>query len=107
MSIAGPGGLSPLASSTAGLGAQSRSATANQAQADSSAKAQAAARQTQLQRSTDDVGSSGQTGDRDADGREAWRRTSSSAAASPANSAHPAAPRPTDDDRGQQLDLTA
>lgn len=76
MSSIGTGGgfpISPLAGSVAGAAGQQRAAGAHQAAVDGAQKSFEAQRQVQLQRSVDDVSESAETGDRDADGREAWR----------------------------------
>lgn len=108
MSTIGTGGgfpIQPLAGSVAGAAGQQRAASANQTAVDGAQKSFEAQRQAQLQRSVDDVNESAETGDRDADGREAWRWVKH-----PPNSGAPAAgapphPRDPDSELGQSLDL--
>lgn len=65
--------LVPLAGSAGGQLGLQRAAGTNHQVAQSQTQAQHAAREAQLERSIGDVGESEGTGDRDADGREAWR----------------------------------
>lgn len=109
-SIGGSGaGLPPFVGSVAGVTGQQRVAGVQQAAAEGAARTFEAQRQAQMQRSLGDVGASEGVGDRDADGREAWRW--------PVGHPHPEempdAPQPAahsvdpDQERGQSLDLDA
>jgi hypothetical protein len=109
MSSIGTGGAGfvPLVGSTAGLAGQQRLAGANQQTAEAAGKTQQAAREAELQQSVGDVGESNQTGDRDADGREAWRWTRSGPPPhEPGAHTMPHSVDP-EGDRGNALDLEA
>ena len=97
----------PLVGSVAGSAGQQRVAGVNQQVEAAAAQTFAAQRQAQLNRAIGDVGESAESGDRDADGREAWRwsEKTGSHRASPSESAkHAVDP---DAERGQALDLDA
>lgn len=110
MSTIGSGGagIPPLVGSVAGTAGQQRVAGTDQLSVENSARTFEAKRQEQLQRSVGDVGNSEGVGDRDADGREAWRwhtvagnrHHADDPAASPS-------PHDPDEERGQALDLNA
>ena len=103
----GGAAFNPLVGSVAGSAGQQKAAGAQQAAAEGAQRAFEAQRHAQLQRSVDDVGKSAETGDRDADGREAWRwhQHGENSQKNPTQS-RPAA-GPDDDDRGHALDLNA
>lgn len=109
MSTIGSGGagIPPFVGSVAGAAAQQRVAGANQAAGEAAQRTFEAQRQQQLQQTVGDVAESDQTGDRDADGREAWRwqQPGSAGGSSPAE-ARPHSIDP-DDERGRTLDLDA
>ncbi len=103
----GGGGIPPLVSSVAGLAGQQRAAGAAQAAAEGAERTFEAQRQAQLQRSVDDVGASEGVGDRDADGREAWRWHHSLNADGKSAESHGGHAVDPDNERGQSLDLDA
>jgi hypothetical protein len=112
-----PGAIPPLANAIAGQAAQRGVAETNQTQAEAAQRKFTLDQQRAAQRSIGDVGESSQSGDRDADGRDAWHTvedpvpTDDSASSSASSSgsdrrSHPSAPDPLGE-RGSLLDLEA
>lgn len=109
MSTIGSGGagIPPFVASVAGAAAQQRAAGSNQAAGEAARRTFEAQRQQQLQQTVGDVAESDQTGDRDADGREAWRWQQPGAGGGSApTEARPHSIDP-EDERGRTLDLDA
>ncbi len=108
MSTIGSGGagIPPFVGSVAGAAGQQRVAGANQAAGEAAQRTFEAQRQQQLQQTVGDVAESDETGERDADGREAWRWQQPGT-----TGGSPSEPRPhgvdPDEERGRKLDLDA
>lgn len=111
MSAVGGGGIhvGPLVHAIAGTAGQRRVAETERQQTEAAERKFELDRQGQMERMVGDVGASGETDERDADGRQPWVWLSHGSGQSSADSSPPSRPPAADADQeaGRQLDLEA
>uniref|UniRef100_A0A7C4QQM2 Uncharacterized protein n=1 Tax=Schlesneria paludicola TaxID=360056 RepID=A0A7C4QQM2_9PLAN len=111
MSAIGSGGMNvgPLVGSVAGLSGQRRVADADRQQAEAAERKFQVDREALAERMVGDIGESGQTDERDADGRQPWVVLSRGGGGRhPADDSSGSSPVPdVDHERGCQIDLEA
>lgn len=111
MSAVGGGGIhvGPLVHAIAGTAGQRRLAETDRQQTEAAERKFEMDRQTHMERMVGDIGASGETDERDADGRQPWvwlsRSSGHSSAADSSSPSRPAAD--ADQEAGGQLDLEA